>query len=201
MHVGARAGDVGTFVDETKCAECHREETAAWRGSHHDLAMQEPNASTVLGNFDDASFTYGDVTTRFSRRGEKFVVTTDGVDGKPAAFDVSYVFGLTPLQQYLLPLPAGRLQALSVAWNAEQGKVVPPLPEREGGLSRRAALDQARAELENFMCAECHSTDVEKKLRRQERSLRHALVPDQRRLPGLSWPRREACRVGGSVSG
>ena len=37
---------------------------------------------------------------------------TDGEDGEPAEFEVAYVFGVYPLQQYLLPLSRGRLQAL-----------------------------------------------------------------------------------------
>ena len=45
-----------TFVGEQVCADCHGEEAAAWCGSHHDLAMQEPTAATVLGDFGGASF-------------------------------------------------------------------------------------------------------------------------------------------------
>lgn len=157
----ASAGDVGTFVDETKCVECHREEAHAWRGSHHDLAMQEPRPSTVLGDFDAASFTSNDLTTRFSRRGEKFVVSTDGADGKPAEFDVAYVFGVVPLQQYLLPLSGGRLQALSVAWDSEKKSWYHLYPNEK--IDFRDELHWTRPSQNwNYMCAECHSTDVEK---------------------------------------
>ena len=38
---------------------------------------------------------------------------------------MAYVFGVDPLQQYLLPLSRGRLQALSIAWDAR--------PASEGG--------------------------------------------------------------------
>jgi predicted CXXCH cytochrome family protein len=157
----ARAGDVGTFVDEAKCAECHRAQADAWRGSHHDLAMQEPSPATVLGDFRDASFTYADVTTKFSRRGDRFVVTTDGADGKPIAFAVSYVFGVTPLQQYLLPLAGGRLQALSVAWDTEKKRWYHLYPDEK--IDFRDELHWTKPSQNwNYMCAECHSTDVEK---------------------------------------
>ena len=46
----------GDLVSEQVCADCHGEEAAAWCGSHHDLAMQEPTAATVLGDFGGASF-------------------------------------------------------------------------------------------------------------------------------------------------
>jgi len=157
----ARAGDVGTFVDEAKCAECHGVEAEAWRGSHHDLAMQTATTGTVLGDFGDASFTYGDVTTRFSRHGDTFVVTTDGPDGKSVDFAVAYVFGVTPLQQYLLPLSGGRLQAFSVAWDAEKKNWYHLYPKEK--VDFRDELHWTKPSQNwNFMCAECHSTDVEK---------------------------------------
>ena len=43
--------------------------------------MQLPTPESVLGNFDDASFTYNGITTRFFRKGDKFMVNTDGEDG------------------------------------------------------------------------------------------------------------------------
>ena len=50
--------EVAAYVGREVCASCHEAETRLWRGSHHDLAMQEATAETVLGNFDDASFTH-----------------------------------------------------------------------------------------------------------------------------------------------
>ena len=43
---------------------------------------------------------------------------TDGPDGKLADFEIKYTFGVEPLQQYLIELPSGRMQALSIAWDA-----------------------------------------------------------------------------------
>jgi hypothetical protein len=78
---------------------------AAWRGSQHALAMQEATAEAVLGDFDDASFTHGGVTSRFFRRDGKFFVATDGPDGKLGEFEIRYTFGVYPLQQYLIAFP------------------------------------------------------------------------------------------------
>jgi hypothetical protein len=148
------------------CAECHRAEADAWRGSHHDLAMQPAGSATVLGDFRGASLTHFGVTTRFERKGERFVVTTDGPDGKSHEYDVAYTFGVSPLQQYLIRFPGGRIQALSVCWDAR--------PKSEGG-QRWFHLypDEAVPHDDilhwtgiyqnwNFMCAECHSTNVRK---------------------------------------
>lgn len=117
----AQPADGPTFVGSAACGGCHDSEVAAWRGSHHDLAMQEATAGTVLGDFHDASFTHGDVTSRFFR----FFVTTDGPDGKLGEFEIRYTFGVDPLQQYLIAFADGRLQALGIAWDAR--------PEDQGG--------------------------------------------------------------------
>ena len=41
-----------SYTGASACAECHADETAAWRGSDHALAMQEATSATVLGSFD-----------------------------------------------------------------------------------------------------------------------------------------------------
>ena len=51
--------------------------------------------------------------------------STDGPDGKLADYEIKYTFGVHPLQQYLIELPGGRLQALSIAWDAR--------PKAQGG--------------------------------------------------------------------
>jgi hypothetical protein len=56
--------------------------------------------------------------SRFFREGSKFLVETDGPDGKLAVFEIKYTFGVYPLQQYLIEFPDGRLQALGVAWDS-----------------------------------------------------------------------------------
>ena len=70
------------FVGVAACASCHRAETEAWRGSHHDLAMAEATEQTVLGDFGGATFTNAGVTSRFFRRDGRFFVATDGPDGR-----------------------------------------------------------------------------------------------------------------------
>ena len=59
-----------SFVGNDACAYCHEAQVQDWTNSHHDLAMQEANDKTVLGDFDHATFIYEGVTTTFSRRGD-----------------------------------------------------------------------------------------------------------------------------------
>ena len=39
------------YVGGASCAVCHAEQFEQWQGSHHDLAMQEVSAHSVLGDF------------------------------------------------------------------------------------------------------------------------------------------------------
>jgi tetratricopeptide (TPR) repeat protein len=128
--------------------------------------MQIANETTVLGDFADRRFAYGAVTSTFSRREGRYMVRTDGPDGKLADFEIKYTFGVRPLQQYLIELPGGRLQALSIAWNAR--------PREAGGqrwfhlypnekIDFRDELHWTRRQQNwNYMCADCHSTNVRK---------------------------------------
>ncbi len=155
-----------TFVGGATCANCHATQFEQWRGSHHDLAMQEVSEQSVLGNFNDAVFSYNNISSRFYRDGERFMVRTDGADGTLQDFPVKYTFGVDPLQQYLIEFPGGRLQALSIAWDSR--------PAAAGGqrwfhLYPGEKVDYkdelhwtGRNQNWNFMCADCHSTNLQK---------------------------------------
>jgi hypothetical protein len=56
------------FVGRAVCSSCHAEQDKAWQGSHHRLAMQAANASTVLGDFANARFRYFGVESTFFKR-------------------------------------------------------------------------------------------------------------------------------------
>ena len=70
------AGEPASYVGGAACASCHQPEVERWRGSHHDRAMQVADSTTVLGNFDNATFRYAGFETRFSRRDGKYIVST-----------------------------------------------------------------------------------------------------------------------------
>jgi predicted CXXCH cytochrome family protein len=138
--------------------------------------MQSADSVTVLGDFRNATFRYGGVTTTFHRRGAAYVVRTDGPDGRPADFEVRYTFGVYPLQQYLLDLPGGRLQALSIAWDArpasEDGQRWFHLYPREQIAHGDELHWTGPQQNWNFMCADCHSTDLKRNYDAPTRSYR-----------------------------
>lgn len=161
-----------TYVSTAACAICHAEQLEQWRGSHHDRAMEELGEGTVLGDFGDTSFAHDGVTSRFFRRNGKYFVNTPGADGKARDFEVKYTFGFDPLQQYLLDVGGGRLQAFTVAWDSR--------PRQAGGqrwfdLQTEETVGSAETIDSNHplhwsgsfynwaaRCAPCHSTDLRK---------------------------------------
>src|SRR5690606_17999101 len=106
------------YVGGEVCSACHTSEAQRWRGSHHDLAMQPARPDTVLGDFGDTRIEHDGIETRFFTRDGRYLVATEGPDGETGEFEVTHVFGVEPLQQYLIDLGSGRLQALTTAWDS-----------------------------------------------------------------------------------
>jgi len=154
------------FIGSDKCAECHKPEYEDWIGSNHQLAMQLPTDKTVLGDFNNTKYTIYGVTSKFFKKDSVFYVNTEGPDGKHHDFEVKYTFGVYPLQQYLVIFPKGKLQVLTPFWDSRS--------KENGGqkwqhlypdeyIASHDELNWARPlQNWNYMCAECHSTNVKK---------------------------------------
>lgn len=166
LPVLAPAGEPLRYVGSETCADCHADEARRWQASHHAQSMQVASPATVLGDFRNVSVSHHGQSTRFFRKGEAFYVRTAGPDGREADFQVTHTFGVHPLQQYLVALPGGRLQALGVAWDArrrEEGgqrwyHLYPDAPPKPGEPVHWSGREQNW----NFMCASCHSTGLAK---------------------------------------
>ena len=157
----SRTASAPAYVGREVCSGCHAEAALAWEGSDHDRAMEEARPETVLGDFNDAVFRHCGVETRFFREGDGFFIHTQGTDGTMQTYPVAYTFGYEPLQQYLIPLENGRVQAFTVAWDtqgerwfslAEDECITPPdwLHWTGDGMNW------------NYMCADCHSTNLQR---------------------------------------
>jgi len=161
-----QVGDDGAhtirYVGREACVSCHAEASANWVGSDHDRAMAPATAETVLGDFNEAIFTQLGVETRFFQKEDTFFVRTEGSDGSMQTYPIDYVFGVRPLQQYLVAFSGGRLQALTVAWDTEQKRWFSLYPD-ERILPSEWLHWTRRAMNWNYMCAACHSTDLQKK--------------------------------------
>lgn len=156
----------GGYVGSKACASCHTNEFHAWAQSHHAFAMADATPQTVRGDFDNVTAMQAGSKARFFKRDGAFMVETEKRDGQPQTFTITSVFGVEPLQQYLVRFPDGRVQALPWAWDTR--------PKERGGQrwfhvygdepipvsdSRHWTRGQQNW---NYMCAECHSTHVTK---------------------------------------
>ena len=160
-HPGMDGPRTATFVGRDNCMSCHEDAYRTWLGSDHDWAMDVAADSTVFGDFDDVVFEDRGVTSRFYRRDGKYFVHTQGPDGTPSEFEITHTFGYEPLQQYLVPFPDGRLQALSVAWDVVRGEWFHLYPNQD--IPPDDWLHWTRGGQNwNGMCAECHSTNLQK---------------------------------------
>lgn len=157
------------YAGSAACRSCHPEQNMAWSESDHDLAMQVATVQTVLGDFKDATVRFASETFTFRRTGDDHEVEV--LVGKTStSYPVRYVFGIDPLQQLLVDVGNGHLQALTVAWDTRS--------EEKGGQHWfHLYPDQAIAPEDplhwkgpqftwNFMCADCHSTGVSKNYQR-----------------------------------
>ncbi|MEN7548748.1 HEAT repeat domain-containing protein [Rapidithrix thailandica] len=149
------------YVGNLSCKSCHEQEYMDWQNSHHDLAMQEANEQTVLGDFNNATFENQGVKTTFIQKEGKYYVNTEGPEGKNETYEVVYTFGVTPLQQYLVAFPDGRYQCLRQAWDVEKKQWFDLYPDTK--VSHKEWLHWSRGGLNwNSMCADCHSTNLHK---------------------------------------
>ena len=173
LHLRAQTGAApspsnasASFIGSESCATCHQQESRAWKDSQHAEAMQHARGAAVLGDFGGARFIKDGITTTFFRKDGKFLVDTQGPDGKAGEFEVKFTFGLTPLQQYLIEMPGGRLQAFGIAWDTR--------PKSAGGQrwfdlypgEKLVAGDPLHwtgiQQTANFMCVDCHVTNLQK---------------------------------------
>jgi len=157
-------GEPVQYVGRAACARCHAKEVELWAGSDHDRAMDAATPKTVLGNFERQTFTHFGVTSTMTRSGDRFFMTTEDRDGKMTTFPIKYTFGVRPLQQYLVEFPDGRVQCLPIAWDTEGKRWFHLYPNER--IPPEDELHWTRPlQNWNYMCAECHSTNLQKNYR------------------------------------
>lgn len=160
------ADNTPTFVGSEQCQTCHQQEFNAWQGSHHEQAMQHAEQDSVLGDFNNVTFTdTNGVENRFYRRAAQYWVNIKGPDGQFHDYQIKYTFGYTPLQQYMVEFDDGRVQLIPFAWDSRTKK--------QGGQRWFNLYPQFNEKHQeffwtntgqnwNYMCADCHSTNVVK---------------------------------------
>ena len=154
-----------TFAGSQTCIECHETEYNSWKHSDHDNAMDTAIASTILGDFNNIEFEREGFTSRFYTEDGKYFVHTQGPGGVPGDFQIAYTFGVRPLQQYLIPFEDGRYQCLQITWDTDRGEwyhLADSVYKNQKIMPDDWLYWTNNAQNWNGMCAECHSTNLQK---------------------------------------
>ena len=171
-----KTGQTAEYRGRESCKECHEKQYDLFQGSDHDMAMDVAGEETVLGDFSDVTYTHLGITSRFYRSDGKFMVHTEGPEGIMDDYEISFVFGIRPLQQCLITFPGGKYQCLPICWDTR--------PEEEGGQRWFHIYQDERITPDdllywthitqnwNYMCAECHSTNLRKNFSYSEKVYR-----------------------------
>lgn len=153
------------YVGKKVCVECHISEYNQWQGSHHDKAMEPATEETVLGDFNNQIIKYNGFNHRVYKQDHRFFVETDGDDGTLQEFQIKYTFGYYPLQQYLVEMEKGRMQVLPITWNSKDSvwyhMAEANYPDEVIDHSNWLHWTN-QAQNWNGMCADCHSTNLQK---------------------------------------
>jgi len=129
----------GTPPDEARnCVACHANEVADWKDSHHANANRLFNPQTDLAE-----------------------LTVGGQNGVGTVYRPEAVIGVTPLVQYLIPFPGGRLQALNVSLDPRNGEWF-DMQAPEVRVPDDWSNWRNRGMNWNSQCAFCHMTNLRK---------------------------------------
>ncbi len=149
------------YIGSDQCVECHQEQAAAWKKSHHAKAWTEVGEETVLADFDGTKFQLDGMSVEFSKEAQKFIARVTELDGKTAEYPVHSVVGVEPLQQYLFETEPGKLQSFDVVWDTEKKQWFHLYPDQDlppdDGLHWTGPYKNW-----NGRCAECHATGYQK---------------------------------------
>lgn len=148
-----------------QCGDCHREVFNDWLESDHNKAMDVATDTTVLGDFSNVTFEHFNQKATFYKKAEKFFVKFQEGE-KKTNYEVSYVFGHFPLQEYLIKTENGKMQVFPFAWDSRDKssggqKWYPIYPDEE--ISSKDRLHWLQP-LQNWngMCADCHSSGLKR---------------------------------------
>ena len=161
--LGAADAEVyASYAGSESCRECHPTAFGEWSDSHHALAERDLDPELDRAAFDPPHrIAHGSQLSEARVAEGVCELWTEGPGGEPAAFPVARVFGVFPLQQFVIPAGGGREQVSELAWDpaAEEWFNVYGDDDRRAG---EWGHWTGRGMTWNSMCAACHNTRVRK---------------------------------------
>ena len=150
------------YAGSAACRDCHSEVYDLWRTSHHALAERPPDpAYDDAAFFPPRTFAHGSQQSTAGGSNGNYHVTTIGLSGQSETAHVARVIGHSPLRQFLVPAPGGRLQTLEASYDPHSNAWfnVYGNEDRQPG---EWGHWTGRGMNWNSMCAACHNTRVRK---------------------------------------
>ncbi len=156
-----------SFVGSPTCVTCHTQEGQSWSASDHAKALFSRQANPLHPKVNNVAIPQ-------LAEGARFVEDAGGVrvevpnGASRDQFEVAYAIGIRPLQQFVVQMPKGHLQTLTVAWNVEKQEWYSLYPTV---LAPTDALHFSK-QTQNFssMCGDCHTTGFDKNFDLQQNS-------------------------------
>lgn len=89
------------FVGDQTCISCHKKEHDEWRSSDHFRAMEVAHDTTVLGDFNNTTYTADGITTKFLKETVSFLSTHRAMTGTTATMKLNTRLDITPCSNTL----------------------------------------------------------------------------------------------------
>ncbi|MBV1888942.1 MAG: tetratricopeptide repeat protein [Proteobacteria bacterium] len=154
------------YVGAKACSTCHQQQYQQWQKSDHFQAMRIATADSVLGDFSGSKVSFHKIESRFYQKDKNYFVDTLDESGNKSTFQIKYTFGFDPLQQYLIEMENGHIQAFSIAWDSREkdqgGQRWFHLQPDENITPEHPFFWTRHFQNWNSRCASCHSTNIDK---------------------------------------
>lgn len=148
--------------DAQACAACHPNEVAAWRESQHAQANRLVSSTVDGPAFQPPRVVrHGSFTTQLSLQNGQPRIAQTGPDGTTSVHRPEAVIGITPLRQYLVPFPGGRLQVVDVSFDPRSNEWFNAFGQ-DNRLPHEWGFWKNRSMNWNAQCAFCHMTGFQK---------------------------------------
>lgn len=148
-----------------QCVACHQNQVNDWKKSDHAKAMDIASPSSVLADFNGATFEHYGQSAKFTTKEGKYWATISRGE-TTQKYQLDYTFGHYPLQQFLVKTDGGRYQVLPFSWDSrtksEGGQRWFAIYEDEDVKSNDRLHWQQPLQNWNGMCADCHSDGLKR---------------------------------------
>lgn len=157
-HNAARLAKIGPEA----CVECHAEEVAEWKSSHHAKANRPVSMTRDAGAFTPTRrIQESGVTYELALTGTEFELHVIANDKSTLTYKLVGVIGETPLRQYLAVLPGNKFQTISATYDVLNDQWIDVFAGQDR-LPGEWGHWTGQGMNWNSNCAYCHTTEYQK---------------------------------------